>query len=50
MPSLTLEERNFWITPTVVTEIRRELAEMDDRGDMLRQRRGTLAGYLVVDA
>ncbi len=36
--------------PTVVSEIRRELAAMDDRIDALRQRRGTLAGYLVLDA
>jgi DNA-binding transcriptional MerR regulator len=37
------------LCPTVVSEIRRELAEMDDRIDTLRRRRGTLAGYLTVD-
>jgi hypothetical protein len=36
--------------PTVVAEIRRELAAMDDRIDTLQERRGTLAGYLTVDA
>jgi DNA-binding transcriptional MerR regulator len=36
--------------PTVVAEIRRELATMDDRIDTLQERRGTLAGYLTVDS
>ncbi|MEU3628784.1 MerR family transcriptional regulator [Amycolatopsis coloradensis] len=50
LPRANGEPPELDLCPTVVTEIRRELAEMDDRIDTLRQRRGTLAGYLVVDA
>lgn len=50
LPCATGEPPELTLCPTVVSEIRRELAEMDDHIDTLKRRRGTLAGYLVVDA
>ncbi|WP_410654184.1 MerR family transcriptional regulator [Amycolatopsis sp. lyj-112] len=50
LPCANGELPELELCPTVVAEIRRELAAMDDRMDTLRQRRGTLAGYLTADA
>lgn len=50
LPCANGELAKLDMCPLVVAELERELAAMDDRIDTLRERRGTLAGYLTVDA